>query len=160
MNPNQEISKAQYGPSIMEDSIAQKILQEEKIISQHFSECYKLLPPDKLDLLLKLRPKIQQIIVQYIRGEFPQNGFSEREKELMRKIQGDYMMFLQKQQNDPSIDSPFKIKVDKLNEIVYANLYHKLSFLELEKMENERDGKQAQRIGLKLGMKNLPDINN
>ncbi|MFA5080090.1 MAG: hypothetical protein WC472_00490 [Candidatus Paceibacterota bacterium] len=163
MNFGQEISKVQYGPSMMEDSIVQKILREERIISRHFSECYELLPQDKLDLLLRSRPEIQQMMVRYIRGEIPCDGFSEREKNLMEKIQKDYKIFLKERQDaseENTLSVPFKINVDELNRSVYDNLYHRISFRMLEEKENIKDMEQARKIGVKLGIKNLPKINN
>jgi len=151
------------GPAMMEDSIVQKILREEGLISQHYNECYQLLPPDKLDLLLNLRPETQQMVVKYIRGDISCDGLSEREQELIKKLRNDYNIYLQNQQNgsnEDALNAPFQIKLDQLSKIIYNNFFHRVSFNVLEERENERDKEDAQKIAEKLGFKSKPYINN
>ncbi|MCK9393730.1 hypothetical protein M0Q03_02905 [bacterium] len=73
MNFDPESSKLGPEPLMMDSSIAQKILWEEGVVSQHYNECYQLLPADKLDLLLNLRPE---------EGKFQERGFP-REKKIL-----------------------------------------------------------------------------
>lgn len=151
------------GPAMMDDSIVQKILRQEGVISQHYNECYQLLPPDKLDLLLNLRPETQQEVVKYIRGDVPCDDFPEREQELIKKLRNDYNIFLQNQQNgsnEDALNTPFQIKLDQLNKIIYNNLFHRISFKVLEEKENARDAEEATKLAEKLGVKRKLDINN
>jgi hypothetical protein len=148
-------------PAMMDSSIVEKILKEEGMVSQFYNKCYQLLPSDKLDLLLSLRPETQQVVVRYIRGDISCDGLLEREQGLIKRLRNEYSGFLQKQKNNLNEkNDPFQIKLDQINEIIYNNFFHRVSFNILENKENERDREEAIKLAKRLGFQSKLDINN
>jgi hypothetical protein len=142
--------------SIMEQSIVEKILFREGRKAQFYNECYQLLPKDKLEFLLNLRPETQQIIIQYIQGKRPLASLPEEENDLMLRIQNDYSLFLQNQSNNDGDEtkSSFQLHLDQLERAIYNNFFHRVSFNILEEKEDTRDKQLAAQIKQKLFLPN------
>lgn len=143
--------------SIMEQSIVEKILFREGRKAQFYNECYQLLPKDKLEFLLNLRPETQQIIIQYIQGKRPLASLPEEEKDLMLRLQNDYSFFLQNQNSssdDDTTKSSFQLHLDQLERAIYNNFFHRISFNILEEKEDARDKQLAGQIKQKFFLPN------
>lgn len=147
-------------PTIMDNSIVERMAAKEKIKAEFYSQCYQSLPKEKHDLLLNLRPEIQQKVVQYIRGEILDDELPEEEQELVKRLQYDYQSFLQNHLEEENSDISYQLNLNHLDNIIYSNFLNRIAFKILENRENLRDKQAAREIANRLGLEYKPEVNN
>jgi len=149
-----------YGENVelglVDPSISDKILGEERKISDYYNECYQGLSPEMLEILRNLRGQIQERVVQYIRGEIPSVDLREREREFLAKKHMEFRHFIESNPNNPYI-----LKTGGgYEQLILDNFVKKQTMISLEQEVNRRDKEKARALAEKLGIRKQEWINN
>ncbi|MFA6252214.1 MAG: hypothetical protein WCX74_02335 [Candidatus Paceibacterota bacterium] len=156
LEPTNEYYGKNVELGLVDPSISDKVLGEERKISNYYNECYQVLSPEMLELLRNLRGQIQQRVVQYIRGEISLAGLREREREFLAREHIEFKHFIESNPNNP-----FILKVEgEYERLILDNFVKKQTMISLEQEVNRRDKEKARALAEKLGIRKQEWINN